>query len=372
MSIHHSDIPERELACWLALARAPNIGSRRFAQLLKRFGSPGNLFEAGFDEWRAAGLNENTISWLQKPLWPLVEQDLKWLEVSGNRFCLLMGEPSYPGLLMQIADPPPLLFVEGNPDRLNDKLLAMVGSRNPSPSGGRMAHEFARSLVESGYGIVSGLALGVDAESHRGALSAGGITIAVTGSGPDCIYPRQHQTLALEIINQGGAMITEFPPGTEPRAHNFPRRNRIISGLSLGTLVIEAAAKSGSLITARLAAEQNREVFAVPGSIFSPQSRGCNELIQQGAKLVTKVDDILEELPPEAFVSGNNKTFSEPPSEAELNSRLLKYVAYDPTSVDTLVEKSGMTADEISAELLMLELQGDVAAVAGGCYIRVK
>ncbi|MGZ8215922.1 DNA-processing protein DprA [Methylomagnum sp.] len=361
-----------ELRFWLALHRAPLIGSRRFTALLDKFGTPQAVFEAGHARWQAAKLPESTLAYLAKPDWRAVAADLKWLDQSQHRHCLTFDHSLYPPLLREIADPPPVLFVEGDPAILSIDHIAMVGSRNPSPAGAKTAHHFAAALVASGFGVVSGLALGVDAASHRGALDGKGVTVAVAGTGLDQVYPRQHRALAETIVSQRGALISEFSPGTEPRAGNFPRRNRIISGLALGTLVVEAAQQSGSLITARLAIEQNREVFAVPGSIYSPLSRGCNDLIKQGAKLVQEVNDITEE-----FALRRSARPRPAPEDARFGEEsphwpLLKCIAYDPTSVDTLVAVTGNSAESITSQLLILELEGYVASTPGGCYIRIK
>jgi DNA processing protein len=360
-----------ELRYWLALRRAPLIGSRRFGLLISRFGSPAGVLDADPAEWAEFGVPEKTIDYLRNPDWRAVASDLQWLTGSG-RHCLTLDDPRYPAPLREIADPPPLLFVEGDPAALSLRHVAVVGSRNPSSAGRKTAHELAQGLAASGFGVVSGLALGIDAASHRGALDVGGVTVAVAGTGPDQVYPRQHRALAQEISSRRGAVISEFLPGTEPAAGNFPRRNRIISGLSLGALVVEAAAQSGSLITARLALEQGREVFAVPGSIYSPLARGCNELIQQGAKLVMGVGDIVEEFGPAAS-SGPQARLPIPLPEAdEPHWALLKCIAYDPTSVDTLVAVTGESPESIASMLLLLELQGYVEAAPGGCYVRSR
>lgn len=356
---------------WLGLHRAPQIGSRRFQALLKHFGTPKAVFEANRAEWLAAGLPESTIAYLQAPDWRAVANDLAWLD-RADRHGLYCNHPLYPPLLSEIADPPAVLFVAGRPEALSHRQIAIVGSRNPSPAGSQTANDLAKALVSAGFGITSGLALGIDASAHRGALAAGGVTIAVAGAGPDRIYPRQHQALAEEIIAGDGALVSEFPPGTEPKASNFPRRNRIISGLALGTLVVEAAERSGSLITARLALEQNREVFAVPGSIYSPLSRGCNDLIRAGAKLVQTADDILEEFEFRAAFTASSELVQAPADEPCPHPALLKCIAYDPTSVDTLVAVTGYSAEIISSQLLLLELQGYVATTPGGHFIRLK
>ncbi len=300
------------------------------------------------------------------------EQELAWLE-QPNHHLITLSDPRYPKRLREIADPPAALYVIGEPDLLSATQLGIVGSRNPTPGGSETAHAFAGYLAQSGLTITSGLALGVDAAAHRGALQAGGKTIAVAGTGLDRVYPARHRELAHEIVGQG-ALISEFPLGTPALALNFPRRNRIISGLSLGVLVVEAALQSGSLITARLAAEQGREVFAIPGSIHNPLARGCHALIRQGAKLVETAADILEELGPIAQtiapmheIDTGNVT---PGLDVEALT-LLDCLGFDPTPVDSLIERSGLTPEAVSSMLLVLELQGHVVAAPGGHYTRV-
>jgi DNA processing protein len=329
------------------------------------------LFEANAADLAALGLKEKTISYLCRPDWQAVETDLQWLSASGHD-CLTLHDPRYPPLLREIPDPPPLVFVKGDISALSTRQLAIVGSRNPSPSGRRIARDLASGLVSAGFAVTSGLALGIDAAAHSGALEADGVTIAVAGTGPDRIYPRRHQSLAQEIVVRNGALISEFPPGTGPKADHFPRRNRIISGLSLGTAVVEAAPRSGSLITARFAAEQGREVFAVPGSIYSPLSRGCHELIKNGAKLIQTVEDIVEEFETRLSVQAYKPSFQADSETDQPYMELLKYIAYDPTSVDTLVAATGKTPEVIASMLLMLELQGHVASTAGGQYFRIQ
>lgn len=321
---------------------------------------------------RALGLDEAAAAYLRNPDWHAVDSDLAWLNGGSDRHLLLLDDARYPPHLKQIHDPPPLVFAYGDPEVLAKPQVAMVGSRNPSPPGERTAFEFAEALSRAGLAVTSGLALGIDAASHRGALAAGGTTIAVAGTGPDRVYPARHRDLAHQIVGKG-AVISEFPPGTPVLRGNFPRRNRIISGLSLGVLVVEAAAQSGSLITARLALEQGREVFAIPGSIHNPLAKGCNALIRQGAKLVETVADILEEL-------GGGWTNAAPVAERQEDGltlsadhlRLLKWVAYEPTSVDTLVAASGETPEAVASMLLLLELEGRVASSAGGFYHRLN
>lgn len=360
-----------ELAWWLALLRTPGIGPRKFQLYSDFFGSPEAIFAQSAAILKASGFSDAAIAWIKQPDWRLIEKELEWTAVPGN-FCLRLHQAEYPSLLKEIADPPPLLFVQGRLEIISSLQLAMVGSRNPSAAGVKLAHEFARSLSECGLTITSGLALGIDAAAHRGALNGGGATLAVTGTGLDQIYPPQNRQLAADIIGQGGALLSELPLGTKPLASNFPRRNRIISGLSVGTLVVEAALRSGSLITARMALEQGREVFALPGSIHNPLARGCNALIKQGAKLIESINDITEELqltfplPPET----NPCDFTKNHTDSAL-AQLLKYIAYEPTSVDTLLTETRNKPDVLAQMLLTLELDGYIISGIGG-YSRVK
>ncbi|MEE8512218.1 MAG: DNA-processing protein DprA, partial [Acidiferrobacterales bacterium] len=286
---------------------------------------------------------------------------------------LTFADADYPRLLREIAQPPILLFIAGDKNILARAQLAVVGSRNPTPGGVANAKALAGTLARAGLAITSGLALGIDGAAHRGALDAGGRSIAVLGTGIDQIYPARHRDLASQIA-ANGAMISEFPLGTPPKAENFPRRNRIISGLSLGTLVVEAAVQSGSLITARFALEQGREVFAVPGSIHSPQARGCHALIRQGAKLVETAQDIIEELGSLAQwvkqTREENRDITATPENPRI-AELLRHIGYDPVSIDMLVERSGLTAEYISSMLLEMELKGIVEPCPGGTYMRV-
>ena len=256
--------------------------------------TPEQIFADSNSALAALGLKSELIHSIKNPDWPLIDNDLQWA-LKENNYVLTFNDEHYPTQLKEIADPPPLLFARGNPLLLAQRQLAIVGSRNPSSSGIDTAFEFAKTLSNHGFVITSGLALGIDAASHRGALAAGNFTIAVAGTGLDRIYPARHKDLATEIVKTG-AIISEFPPGTTAKANHFPRRNRIISGLCQGLLVVEAAKESGSLITARMALEQNREVFAIPGSIHNPLARGCNALIRQGAKLVETTQDILRRI----------------------------------------------------------------------------
>ena len=301
------------------------------------------------------------------------ELEIAWL-AEPNHHLIALSDPRYPRLLREIPDPPAGLYVIGDPDILSATQLGIVGSRNPTPGGSENAHAFAHYLTQSGLTITSGLALGVDAAAHRGALAAGGKTIAVAGTGLDRIYPARHRELAHQIAAQG-ALISEFPLGMPALPANFPRRNRIISGLSLGVLVVEAALQSGSLITARLAADQGREVFAIPGSIHNPLARGCHALIRQGAKLVETAADILEELGPIAQVTGlarQTDGVGNITSGLSVEAMaLLDCLGFDPTPVDSLIERSGLTPEAVSSMLLVLELQGHVVSAPGGHYNRV-
>ncbi len=359
---------------WLALLHAPGIGSVSFNQLIATIGSPKLLFEAPASRFPAWGVKENLKRYLRNPDWEAVENDLLWAEQPANHL-LTLQDPNYPGLLREIPDPPPLLFVHGDPEVLHTPQLAMVGSRNPSASGSETAREFAYHLATSGLSITSGLALGIDGASHAGALDAGGITIAVTGTGLDRVYPASQHDLAHRIAEQG-ALVSEFPPQTQVKPSNFPRRNRIISGLALGTLVVEAAHQSGSLITARLASEQGREVFAIPGSIHNPMARGCHRLIRQGAKLVETASDVLEELAPllrelQPLSTQRAQEAIEPQYELDAEYQLLlKCMGFDPAPIDLLIERSGLTAEVVSSMLILLELEGHVSSAPGGIYCR--
>ncbi|MDP2323564.1 MAG: DNA-processing protein DprA [Gammaproteobacteria bacterium] len=295
---------------------------------------------------------------------------------------LTPADAGYPALLREIANPPPQLFVRGNIDLLAMPQLAIVGSRSATPSGAETAHSFAAHLAARGFCITSGLAEGIDAAAHRGALAAAGRTIAVCGTGLDIVYPRRHEQLVEEIIASGGSLVSEFAPGTQVFRTNFPRRNRLISGLSVGTLVVEASLRSGALITARHAMEQGREVFAIPGSIHNPVARGCHRLIRNGAKLVETADDIVEELggllaalqAPDDDAPGET---APPPASSAAEpdvqyARLLTAMAWDPVDADSLVTRSGLTIGEVSSMLLLLEMQGSVRALSGGRYQRLR
>ncbi len=361
---------------WLILGRAPGIGPLTFGRLLERYGSPAAVLAAPDRELRELGVKAPGLAYLAGPDPSGIEGDLRWLEQPGASL-LTLGDPRYPPLLAELNDPPPLLFVLGDAELLSQPQLAVVGSRNPTPSGLQNAQAFARELADCGLVITSGLAIGIDAAAHEGALAAGQ-TLAVLGTGPDRVYPASQRDLAHRIAS-GGALVSEFPPGVGARAEHFPRRNRLISGLSLGTLVVEATPQSGSLITARLAAEQGREVFAIPGSIHNPLARGCHALIRQGAKLVESAQDILEELAPlignrpaptptDLTPSGRARSEDEPLDEAY--RLLLGHIGHDPMAPDELIARSGLSPQQVAAMLLILELRGQILPCPGGRYCR--
>ena len=306
---------------------------------------------------------------MSEPADDLDARTQEWL-LDDMHTIIPLGADAYPELLGRIDDPPPRLYVKGDPTVLHLPALAIVGSRNPSSGGTRNAFEFARYLGSSGFCIVSGLAQGIDAAAHRGALDAGAPTIAFLGHGIDIVYPAQNRQLA-ESITERGALVSEFPLGMQPRRALFPQRNRLISGLSLGTLVVEAAKRSGSLITARLAGEQGREVFALPGSIHNPLARGCHQLIREGAKLVDSAADIVNELGALAghVLQASEKVPALPAGDGDAEYvKLREQLSYDPISVDELVLRSGLTIDEVSSMLLILELDGTVEKLSGGRY----
>ncbi len=362
---------DAEPADWLALNRLPALAQAELCALLEGCASAADIV-AAYAQRSAPGRHRRSA-----PDWRAVEADLTWLAAPG-RHLITLSMPAYPPRLRHIPDPPPVLFVEGDADILCAAQLAMVGSRRPTPCGVETAHRFSSELAGCGLAITSGLALGIDAASHRGAMAGHGRTLAVAANGLDTVYPRIHRRLARQVADNG-ALVSEFSPGSAPLARHFPRRNRLISGLSLGVVVVEAARRSGSLITARLAGEQGREVFAVPGPIQSPLAHGCHHLIRQGAKLVEQVRDILEELPTDTLggcwqVPEKQVSESADGSADGLDRRqkkVLASLAHRATSVDSVVERSGLTADTVCSILLALELRGLVVPVPGGAYCRV-
>ncbi|HPE61094.1 MAG TPA: DNA-processing protein DprA [Thiolinea sp.] len=380
-------VNQQELQARLQLWRAPGIGTVSFQRLLGCFGSITHALDASDTELRQCGLKPTAISGLRSVDRNSTRADMAWLEQQDNHHILFIDSPAYPRALKNIPGCPPLLFVTGNPELLHDPQIAMVGTRNPTSGGRENARAFARHLSQSGLTITSGLALGIDAESHQGALEAGGPTLAVVATGLDMVYPARNRKLAEQIVRQG-ALISEFPIGIKPHADNFPRRNRVISGLAVGTLVVEAALRSGSLVTARHAMEQGREVFAIPGSIHNPLSKGCHQLIREGAKLVETASDILEEVAvqlhsylentgPAAQQNpqpdrGQYPAPEETPYSPEGDElRVLAALGHDPVPVDQIVMDTGLTPEAVSSMLLMLELQGHVAACGGGHYMRL-
>jgi len=304
----------------------------------------------------------------------ILQQTRRWLE-QERHFLLDVTTDDYPDLLRGLDDRPDALYVAGDLDALHLPAIAIVGSRNPTRGGLECAHDFARHLARAGFTIVSGLAQGIDTAAHRGAIDGGGRTIAVLGHGIDIVYPDANRDLADTIVGHG-ALVSEFPLGTPPRRQNFPARNRIISGLSIGTLVVEAARRSGSLITARLAGEQGREVFAIPGSIHNPLAKGCHQLIRQGAKLVDSVDDIVAELRPLTQHLMQNRRDADdparPPTRDPEYQRLLDVLAFDPVSAEELAERAGLTIGQVSSMLLILELEGEIESLPGGRFSRVS
>lgn len=365
-------------ADWLRLTLVPGIGGETQRKLLAAFGLPEQIFAAERSALAAVIGPKATERLLETATCEAVEAAQAWASLPGQHIVTL-ADADYPAPLLELPDPPTLLYVRGSRSLLGkisatgiSSAIAVVGSRNATGQGEANAHAFAGALAEAGFCIVSGLALGIDAAAHRGALAAKGDTIAVIGTGADRLYPARNRDLATEIAAHG-AIISEFPLGTPAAAANFPRRNRLISGLSQGVLVVEAAVESGSLITARLAGEQGREVFAIPGSIHSPQSRGCHRLIRQGAKLVETAEDILEELSPHQRGACRKATVHHDTSSGDSGdvARVLGSAGYDPVTIDELAARSGLTADTLSVILLQLELDGHIATLPGGRYQRL-
>ena len=375
----------QELGAWLRLTLSPGVGNETARQLLTSFGSAQAVFDQSAASLRQGGSSDKLVSALltEPPaLAALLKTTSEWLQAGSDRRVVALGDAAYPATLLNIEDPPLMLYMLGvlaeraqAATEIIAISLAIVGSRNPTPQGESNARQFARAFAEAGVCVVSGLALGIDGAAHDGALLGGGQTIAVVGTGLDRVYPKKHLALAHRIARQG-MIISEFPLGTPPLIPNFPRRNRIISGLSLGTLVVEAALKSGSLITARLAAEQGKEVFAIPGSIHSPQSRGCHALIKQGAKLVELAQDVLEEmkLPWGGLAQGLTRPLDAPGDSGAASCSdddpLIAALGFDAVSLDTLQARTGLDTARLQAQLLELELNGQVARLPGGLFQR--
>jgi len=357
------------LASWLQLTLTPGLGAAALRGLLKHFGLPSEILSRRRSELAGlipAGALEGLDS---SAVQDAVSKALHWVEQPGHSI-VTFADDGYPRSLLEITDPPPLLYAVGRAELLQRPGLAIVGSRNASAQGERNAESFAQALSEAGLTIVSGLAAGVDAAAHRGGLAGAGSTIAVLGTGVDVVYPRRNAELAQTIATRG-LLLSEFALGSGPLAHNFPRRNRLISGLANGCLVVEAALASGSLITARAAADQGREVFAIPGSIHSPLSKGCHALIKSGAKLVESAADVLSEL--NGFrQSGYASTTADEARDTQGEASLLTHMGHDPVDIDALCLRAGMSAEQVSSELLRLELDGRVAALPGGLYQRLE
>ncbi len=369
----------QDLLYWLTLFHVQGLNHARYLKLLQELGSPQGILACSFDQLRTYGLSSDTIAELlnsmrpQSPALMAAQMDLDWSSIDGNTI-ITMADKIYPPLLLQIDSPPPLLFVTGRFECLQLPQIAIIGSRNCSVYGVETAKLFAQRLATAGFSICSGLASGIDTAAHKATVSTDNPTVAVLGSGIDTIYPERNQKLAF-AIRERGALISEFPRKTAPKPDHFPRRNRIISGVSVGVVVIEAALRSGSLVTARLAMEQNREVFAVPGSIKSTQSRGCHRLIREGAALVETPEEVLE-----AVSSLLGYQFSwmreltkepKPFSGSAIEHQVLEAIAYDPVPLDALLSSTSLSLQQLNAALMQLELKMQIMLRAGG-YIRCQ
>ena len=368
---------------WLLLSCLSGFGPAQFNRMLKFFGGPGPALHASVDTLSVLGIAEPACSELLS--WQKLGHDSALAQKARRAHqairkaganLLVLEDREYPNLLSQIHNPPPVLFVQGPIQRLGEPFVAIVGSRRATPAGLELAEHFAKTLCEQELGISSGMALGIDAAAHKGALAAKGLTVAVTGVGVDQVYPRRNAWLQRQLLECGGVVMTEFLPGVGPQAANFPRRNRIISGLSLGVLVIEAQLRSGSLITARLAMEQNRDVFAVPGSVRSQASQGCNTLIKEGAMLVSDHWDILEALPHWVGAPARPDHCSRaqrvrlPQGLSKPAESILLLLCEGSMVSEQLLQRTGMAPQKLSAALAELELRGHVS-VAGGQYHRL-
>jgi DNA processing protein len=358
-----------EFADWFRLLETPGISRSAARRLLAACGSAERVLSASPSLWRAVGGADAAAGLAQRP--DVVNERLAaartWLAGGDGRGVITVGDPAYPAQLLQTADPPLMLYAQGDLAWLSQRSVAVVGSRHATAQGEANATAFSKALSQQGWVVVSGLALGIDGAAHEGALQGPAGTVAVVGTGLDRIYPPKHKGLAHRIAQQG-CIVSEYSPGTPALPIHFPQRNRIIAGLSLGTLVVEAAVQSGSLITARMASEAGREVFAIPGSIHSPQAKGCHALLKQGAKLVESADDILEEL------QGSSPRQAQPPSSQEpvVADPLLQALGHDPVGLDDLLARTGWPVAELSARLLNLELEGLVARLPGGRFQAVR
>lgn len=433
--MQQQNLSEAEISAWLKLTLANGVGSSVQRSLLKEFGSPQAIFDAGellIEKYIGQSKAQKLFAAQTDEI---IEQTLTWLQLSEQHHIITLADENYPKTLLNISDPPTIIYARGNIELLNHQGLAVVGSRNATPQGLLNAENFCQVIANFGLPIISGLALGIDSAAHKGALkAANGATLAVIGTGINRMYPASNKNLALQILEQNGLIITEFPLNTSPSPENFPRRNRLISGLSLGILVVEATIDSGSLITAKLAAEQGREVFAIPGSIHSPLSKGCHKLIRQGAKLVETANDILEELRFKPYVPNikkvepklvikkeniektekiendkitkakatnkNTKTATKNKTKSKTTNKktakntinkiesknennnennndnninkVLNFMGYSPCTLDELVERTNISAAEILTHLLTLEMQGKISTIPGGSYQRLN
>ncbi|HEY4039776.1 MAG TPA: DNA-processing protein DprA [Burkholderiaceae bacterium] len=359
---------DAERRAWLRLSLTDGVSPGAARDLLTAFGLPVAIFEAGPAALARVAGESVATALLAAECTDAIERAQAWLDSDASRSLITLADADYPPLLLHLTDPPPLLYLQGRRELLKQPALAIVGSRNASRQGEANAEAFASHLAGCGLTIVSGLARGIDSAAHRGALGADAATIAVLGTGADIVYPLSNRALAGRIVQQG-LLVSEYPLGTPAIPHNFPRRNRLIAATALGVLVVEAALPSGSLITARLAAELGREVMAIPGSIHSPLARGCHQLIRDGARLVESAQDVLHELQIE--------TLRLPPSVSSDRARrdepdLLRAVGFDPVDLDTLAQRTGLAPGPLSARLLELELTQDVERLAGNCYQRLR
>lgn len=359
-----------DIESWLSLNLIDGLGGESIRRLLVAFGNPTAILSAPISALERIVKNSVAQRIKQGADRNRIAGVFKWLEDPVNAI-ITLADPDYPAQLLNITDPPPLLYFKGRRELLQLSALAVVGSRNATPQGLSNAEAFSEAASNAGLCIISGMALGIDTSAHYGGLRGSAASIAVVGTGLDIVYPAKNHPLAHKLAKEG-ALISEFPLGTPAIGRNFPRRNRIISGMSQGCLVVEAALQSGSLITARQALDQGREVMAIPGSIHSPLSKGCHALIKQGAKLVESTQDILDELNCLSLIIDENKTAEPAIEKPTENTTLLQYLGYDVVDIDTLCTRSGLTAEIVSAMLLTLELDGQVSSLPGGCYQRVQ
>ena len=376
--------PNGSRATWLTLSQAlPPDAQFRLSLALEQQGLTAALsFSAA--EWEKIGLDGSTRERIEVPDNRRLAALTDWLAAKPNRHLLTLEDAAFPQTLRQLDQIPPMLWVEGSLEALSDPQLAIVGSRNCTRGGASNARDFAKHLSASGLTISSGLALGIDAAAHEGTLASAGVTVAVLGNGLDKIYPRENSPLAQQILANGGTLVSEYPPGVPPDRHRFPARNRLIAALSLGTLVVEAAERSGALITARLAAELGREVFAIPGSIHNPMAKGCHRLIREGAKLIDASADILAELSPRLAGYLTESTDTATPASPDgvsaepqfngdpLYDKVLNVLGHDPVGLDALTQYTGLTSAELSSMLLILELEGFIEALPGQRFSRIS